>query len=236
LLPEEIKRYREITRISAKAVEAVCRDVVKGVAEYELASRITQRIMSEGGEADVALVASDGRICKYRHPLPTDKKVDQYAMLIVCGRKYGLVASLTRSVFLGDPPPDLIAKHRKTVGIDAEMISGTITGRKISDILSIGIKAYADAGYPDEWRLHHQGGAAGYACREYLATFDSEETVMPNQAFAWNPSITGTKSEDTIIVSEDGIDTLTDTGEWPCIEVITSNGLRLKRPDILRIQ
>lgn len=53
--------------------------------------------------------------------------------------------------------------------------------------------AYAEAGFPDEWHLHHQGGPAGYEPREYVATPRSTDVVLVGQVYAWNPSITGTK-------------------------------------------
>jgi hypothetical protein len=34
-------------------------------------------------------------------------------------------------------------------------------------------------------------------------------------AFAWNPTIQGAKSEDTVLVTENGFEVLTATGEWP---------------------
>jgi Xaa-Pro dipeptidase len=70
-------------------------------------------------------------------------------------------------------------------------------------------------GYADEWQRHHQGGPAGYEPREYVATPETLDPVGVGQVFAWNPSITGTKSEDTILVGEDGNEILTQIAGWP---------------------
>jgi len=94
-------------------------------------------------------------------------------------------------------------------------------------------KAYADAGYPDQWKLHHQGGSAGYNGREAFADPDSKVTVRPNQAFAWNPSITGVKSEDTILATDKGIEFLTTISkDWPTVTAHFQNK-EIRRPDIL---
>jgi len=58
------------------------------------------------------------------------------------------------------------------------------------------------------------------------------ETVLENQAFAWNPSITGTKSEDTIIAMADQTEVLSTDEQWPILEVEYA-GNKMARPDIL---
>jgi hypothetical protein len=60
------------------------------------------------------------------------------------------------------------------------------------------------ANYKDEWKKHHQGGPTGYACREFTITPTTEGVIRSNQAYAWNPSITGAKCEDTTYLHEDG--------------------------------
>ncbi len=55
-----------------------------------------------------------------------------------------------------------------------------------------------------------------------------------NQVLTWNPSITGAKSEDTILLSENRPEVLARSGNWPELEVQLPVG-RLFRPSI-RIQ
>jgi antitoxin VapB len=50
--------------------------------------------------------------------------------------------------------------------------------------------------------------------------------------YAWNPSITGTKSEDTILVTETGNEILTSISGWPVISV-DIDGDTIERPAIL---
>jgi hypothetical protein len=52
------------------------------------------------------------------------------------------------------------------------------------------------------------------------------------QVYAWNPSIAGTKSEDTILVAPAGNEVLTAIAGWPEI-VVEAGGERLSRPAIL---
>ena len=91
---------------------------------------------------------------------------------------------------------------------------------------------YARTGFAEEWKLHHQGGLIGYQGREYIAGPTDTHTVELNQAFAWNPSITGTKSEDTILVTEFGPEVMTASPDWPLQEIVVGDRA-LNRPDIL---
>ncbi len=59
--------------------------------------------------------------------------------------------------------------------------------------------------------------------REWVATPNGTETVVNNQAFAWNPSIRGGKAEDTVILRDGKIEWLTGNAELPVIEA-TANG------------
>src|SRR5665648_545317 len=113
-----------------------------------------------------------------------------------------LTVNLTRFVHFGEIAEELMDKLRAVTKVNASFITNTRPGKKVADIFQKGIRAYGEVGYPGEWKLHHQGGATGYEARGYIATLKINEVVQPNQAFAWNPSIKGTKSEDTIIVNE----------------------------------
>eukprot|EP00644_Phytophthora_capsici_P012101 jgi/Phyca11/15296/fgenesh1_pg.PHYCAscaffold_12_\ len=52
----------------------------------------------------VMLVAADERVDTIRHPLPTQKRVKNKAMLVICGLRAGLIASTTRLVYLTMTP------------------------------------------------------------------------------------------------------------------------------------
>jgi len=56
--------------------------------------------------------------------------------------------------------------------------------------------------------------------------------VVDNQAFAWNPSITGTKTEDNIIATSSGPIILSETDDWPKVTVDV-DGKGIARPDVL---
>jgi Xaa-Pro aminopeptidase len=234
LTPEEGVRFRALGRLCAGAMDHAARAVRPGHTEVQIAGLLAREAESQGVQAIVNLIATDGRIFAFRHPLPTNKKLERYAMLVLCGRRWGLVCSLTRFVHFGRLPDDLRRKAEMVAQVDAMFIAATRPGQTLGEIFRQATAAYAKTGFPDEWQLHHQGGPAGYEPREYLATPDSADVVSVGQAYAWNPSITGTKSEDTILVGDEGNEVLTSIDGWPTLTV-TVDSQEYTRPAILEI-
>ena len=99
----------------------------------------------------------------------------------------------------------------------------------IGEIVRAGISAYAGEGFPDEWKYLHQGGPTGYAGRDFMATPDEKRAVLDKQAVAWNPSITGSKVEETCIASSDGIEIITTTPGWPAIAIFADGQKKMSR-------
>jgi Xaa-Pro aminopeptidase len=234
LTPDEIERYRWLGKRATKALQNTAKSLIPGMTEDQIAGQLSGAIVAEGMVMAVCLVATDERIFQYRHPLPGRKRLDRYGMLVIGARRWGLHISATRLVYFGTMPADLRRKAEATARIDATFITETRPGVRIADVFKRGQRAYADAGYPDEWQLHHQGGACGYNSRDYMGTPSNKAVVVNNQAFAWNPSIAGTKSEDTILVTDEGQEILSYAEDWPTWTFVM-NKQACRRPVVLEI-
>ncbi len=234
LTPAEGERFRALGRLCAAAMNDAIHAVKPGQSEYELAALLARQAERRGVQAIVNLIATDERIFKFRHPLPTAKTLNKYAMLVLCGRKWGLVCSVTRLIHFGPLPDELRRKSEAVAAIDATFISATRPGVTLGHIFEQAAAAYRQTGFAAEWQLHHQGGPAAYEPRESIATPGSSDVVVAGQAYAWNPSITGAKSEDTILVGDSRNEILTAIPDWPTIPV-TINGQSLERSAILEV-
>ncbi|MCD6362187.1 MAG: M24 family metallopeptidase, partial [Armatimonadetes bacterium] len=232
LMEPEIERYREVGRIASEVIASTCREIEPGMTEHEIAGELMGRAFAAGCQPVVALIAADERAFRYRHPIPTDHVLREHVMVVLGCSKWGLGISATRMVSFGQPDAEMRDKHAACCYVDACLNLETRPGAAVSEVFRKAVAAYQARGYPEEWRLHHQGGATGYAAREYKGTLDCEETVLERQAFAWNPSITGTKSEDTIIATGDGPEFLSTGADWPTLEV-EYEGVTVERMDIL---
>ncbi|HEY0068844.1 MAG TPA: M24 family metallopeptidase [Chloroflexia bacterium] len=234
LTPAEADRFRALGADAGAAIVEATVSVRPGMSEYDIAGLLADATYRRGALPIVTLIAVDDRITQRRHPLPTHKRLERTAMLVLCARRHGLVASVTRMVHFGEVPGGLREKMRAVATIDAVAVTATQPGVPANAIFASIQQAYAAAGYPGEWKQHHQGGPAGYEAREYVATPYTDQVVQAVQAFAWNPSVPGAKSEDTFLVTEEGQELLTPSPGWPQQEIEVS-GQVMSRPDILQL-
>lgn len=232
LTPNEVERFRKLAGWCAQSMKEAVEAVRPGMSEYQIAALLSHATEKRGVQAVVNLIATDERIFAYRHPSPTEKELRRYAMLILCGRKWGLICSISRLVHFGPLPDEIRFKSMAVANIDATIIAATRPGHTLADVFLKAESAYEEFGFPDEWQKHHQGGLAGYEPREITATPETKQPILKNQVYAWNPSITGVKSEDTILVGEKSNEVLTEIPDWPAVEIRTGNG-SIKRPAIL---
>ncbi|RQM19901.1 hypothetical protein B5M09_013996 [Aphanomyces astaci] len=161
LTPLDIRRFRQLGHDCSYILSHVSRTHVRpGLTEWAIGAAISQACVARGIDMVFLLKAADDRVDAIRHPLPTTNVLHHKAMLVLCGRRGGLIASLTRM-----------------------------------------------------------------------------DGITPNQAFYWNPSIAGTKSEDTVLLVEGGgrIEVLTADGDWPQVRH-TMGEITYSLPDVLHIQ
>ncbi len=183
-------------------------------------------------------------------PDAQQKRVEKYVMVVGCFEKEGLVVSLTRFKAVSDLDEEILERYRRIACVDADIMAATKPGVTLGDVLEEAQRAYQRHGFTPksadpltvgEWQNHHQGGLTGYGSRTIKAVpRDPTEILSPHypgrlkeyfgveasfaQAFAWNPSAPGVKSEDTFILFDDGSkEILTRTPQFPNVDLSGSS-------------
>jgi len=220
LTTEEQARFRELGRDAGLAMDQLVGKLEQGDTEIEIAEKLRHELGMSGLASVVTLVAADERISRYRHPVPTSNRWQTTLLLVTCVKRHGLIASLSRMVSIGEPDGELKRRTEAAASVNAALLDATRPRATGAELYKVAAEAYDTRGFGDEINRHHQGGAAGYRTRDWVAHPQSGEIVQLYQAFAWNPSITGTKVEDSSIVTTDGIETITSSPSFPQIESI----------------
>lgn len=216
----EIDRYRWVGRHMADAVTEVLLSLCPGVTEATMQAMVAERLLAQSILPTVLLMGTDNRIRNYRHAVSRAGVLQRFGMLNLCGRRWGLAISITRFVHFGAMPAELAEKFIAVAYVNARLLDATRQGATSNSLFTVAQTAYAEQGFPGEEQNHHQGGATGYAEREWLARPGAPERVFDNQAFAWNPSLQGAKVEDTVVLRNDRIEMLTGTPKLPVVETL----------------
>ena len=197
-----IARYRQLGRDTDAAFDDVMGTLSPSTGEAEAAASLTAACRQRGMFSPVLLAAGERRMSRYRHPLPADEPLRGRGMLVVCAERGGLYANLTRIVQFEESDPETRRRQTACENVLNRMREATRPGRTLAELFADCQHFYAEEGFPEGWRDHHQGGTTGYASRELVASPDIRHTVEDGYAFAWNPSLVGAKAEETFLLSD----------------------------------
>jgi antitoxin VapB len=214
LCAQELERYRRAGADAADAMRATLGALAPELTERDAATELARQAWLRGFFPPVVLVGSERRQPVHRHPQPTEMPLGRHALLAITAEREGLHVSLTRLVSFGPAPQELARLVAACAEVDAAFLGSSKPGATLGEVFAAGDVAYADQGFPEEWRHNHQGGLTGYRGREVFAT-PGEAAVIPSAAaVAWNPSIAGgAKSEDTALITEEGVEVITRTAD-----------------------
>ena len=222
LLPGESARYAQLSAEMAGIMTDVLSTARPDTTEFELVSALAARVVAAGAEPLVLLCNGSSR-SDFRHPLATHAPLGRRAMAVICARRDGLVANLTRWVRFDAGTLEELDAEARIAAVEADIFDATVPGARLDRVFEEIKAAYARHGFgAEQWEQHHQGGPAGYAGRDPRVTASATDSVVTNQPFTWNPSGPGVKIEDTVQLTESGVKVLTVDDRWPGTTV---NGL-----------
>ena len=201
----EIARYLYLGEYLSRGLEEYLPTVKPGMTEYEISGGIANALWKYNVEQVMFLVSVDERADKYRHALPTEKKLKNNLLVSINGRYKGLITTTSRMVHFGKPKPGFVEQYNDCCDMETEVISKAAPGVDEIELYETLRQGYITRGYPTMFDKHGQGGCQGYWPREYMITPDSHHIVKKDTAYCFNPVVDGTKAEDAFIVQDDGV-------------------------------
>jgi Xaa-Pro dipeptidase len=207
---DAIETYRRLGEDTCLAVSEAAGSLSPETDELEAAARLSAACVERGISVPVLLAASWERLVRFRHPVPYGGHLGNQAMLVACAERGGLFVSVTRMIYFEEPDPQTARRQEACEEVLRRMREeATRPGHTLAQAFEDCRRFYAEAGFPEGWRDHHQGGMAGYASREIIATPATDQEIREGQAFAWNPSLVGAKAEETFVLGPHGPEVLT---------------------------
>ena len=197
-------RYRHVGADTTAALAAAAGALDGDQTETGAAAALTWECRRRGLFTPVVLAGGAARLARHRHPVPANDRLGPRCLLVVCAERHGLYANVSRVVHFDAPDRQTTRRQAACQDVLEGLRQATRPGRTLADVFDDCRALYAKVGFPDEWRNHHQGGLTGYRSREVIAGPAVDLVIEEGQAFAWNPSVTGAKAEETFLLTAAG--------------------------------
>lgn len=227
LFDDQIKIASELGKKSVNILEKTMKDIKAGLNEYQIEAEIRYAFGKENIELPVLLIASDNNLNTYRHPLPTNNTANERFMAVLCPRYKGIVIALSRIVYFRKRTKDEKKRDEIICKINNMLMNETNIGINSKTLWDFMIQTYKEEGVETEYLNHHQGGAIGFESREWILRPNLDETIQKNQMIAYNPTLIGTKAEETLLLKDNSREIITIGSDFP---TLTCNGMTSTLP------
>ncbi|HZD10344.1 MAG TPA: Xaa-Pro peptidase family protein [Candidatus Binatia bacterium] len=159
--PEEIRRLREVVKITERAILAATAIARRGVTEVEVAREFERSIVSQGGRPQFSLIRFGRNAVAGQRVHSRTELQEGDVIWFDTGALYdGYWSDIARGFSLGEP-------HKRAAEIYQAMVSGeesgiaqTKVGMTGGELFDITMQAARDAGAP-HYRRHHVGHGIG---------------------------------------------------------------------------
>ncbi|HEY2253339.1 MAG TPA: M24 family metallopeptidase, partial [Planctomycetaceae bacterium] len=228
----ECERLRKLGAIAAHAVEATARHIELGQTEAEIAGHLANRLFKHEVQPVSLRAVADGRGSAYRHWQYSENILKKWCFISAIVSRWGLFCGVTRSVVFGSPPDDIMIAFQQAGLLQATGMFFSQSGWPLSTVWQKVRRIYEKQGVGEEWQSGDQADVTGYTASEVQLFPTSEFTLLPRMPVHWHPSVGPAQVGDTILVSDEGPELLTNANDWPLLYV-TVKGKPVYVPDIL---
>lgn len=215
---QELDHMRKAVEIAQNALLATLPDIKPGAREEQIANQLVINLLKLGCEPDLPFnpIVASGPNSANPHAAPGERQLRKGDLLIIDwgARYHGYVSDITRTFAIGAIPDRFEeisqivlkanCKARQTAAPDR-------TGRQVD---AAAREVITQAGY-GEYFLHRTGHGIGLEAHEapFISSANTE-VLKPGMTFTIEPGIYltgkgGIRIEDNVVVTADGVETLT---------------------------
>ena len=145
LTDRQRRLLREVCGDAAAAATAAAAALTPATTEYQAAGLLARELLDRELDPIVLLVGGAPHLEAHRHPLPTGDPLGVRGMLVACGRRHGLVASVTRIVSFEPLRSDERDAYERLLHVEQAFLDASRVGARLGDVVAAGTAAYACA-------------------------------------------------------------------------------------------
>jgi Xaa-Pro dipeptidase len=212
---EEVRRIREATRVTERALEKAIQAIREGVSEKELGLIFKESVVHQGGLPTLSWIGTGPRGA-LPNAEPSDHKVhkgDAVRFDVGCVFQ-AYHADIARTVVLGPPSAKQEKYHAALLSGESRVLEAFRPGAILGELFQKGMREVREKGIPHYERHHlgHGTGIEGYDLP--MITPGNPVALEPGMVLCvetpyYEPGFGGLHVEDTIEVTPDGSRLLT---------------------------
>ncbi len=209
---EELAAMKEAQRVTDEAFTEILNDIKPGVAECEIAAKLTYLMACKGAERNSfdPIVAAGANGSK-PHAVPSRNKIEkgQFVTMDFGCVVGGYCSDMTRTVAVGQPSDEMKLVYDTVLKAQLTGIAAAHAGVKGSEVHNAAAKVIADAGYGDYFG-HGFGHSLGIEIHENPRFSPLWDKVIPAGACLsaepgiYLPGKFGVRIEDVIMLTDEG--------------------------------
>ncbi len=211
----EIERMAELGKFVVHALEATARNFAWGDPEDEIAGHLAHRLYRHGVEPMALQIMGDGRARNMPRRGFGSEPVDQSCVLQVTGRKFGLHATASRTVFRETPHEVERAKYEAAIRFRLTHLNGMKIGERVVHAINAGNVLLKQSAFEHEWWTSTPVALTGREPSERLFLPTSQDRWTNGWAVLWKERIGTASLVDTYCIVEDNWRAMSPPLEWP---------------------
>ena len=228
----EAERLAELGELVAHAVEATARHFDWGDPEDEIAGHLAHRLLRHGAEPVALQITGDGRGRAFRRRGFRSDRVQRVCILQSTARKFGLHATVSRTVFRSPPDDSERAEFEAALRLRVTHLAVSKLGERVYAALDAGVALLRQSPFEHEWRLAPPVCLTGREPSEGVFLAGAQDKWLPGWAAVWQERIGGVASVDTYLMQEGGWRPVTAPSLWP-VRRANSRGRTFELADFL---